>query len=436
MPATFQGDNADIPGQVIIGLEPTSPEHAVRNDDERLDMFADSPGLDAFQRLRVGSPAYVFDNQFTYDLSPLIFEPVTAQSGASVTHDSTNRNALMNFASTPTGGAAYLQSFEHFRYQPGRSQQVFITFNFIATAANCLKFVGYSDGVNGIELQQNGSTVQMVIHSATTNGTQTVTQANWNLDKMNGLGKSGVTLDLTKTQIFVIDFQALYVGRVRVGFDIGGVITYVHQFVHANQIATPYIQTANLPLRVGMTCTGTVSTTMRFICCSISSNGGQEDIGGYGFSVGGSVSAGSGARTHVLSVRPKTTFNSIANRARFVLDSLDVAVTGNSPVLWEVCLGQAISGTTTFADVNATYSAFEYNTAGTISGSPAIVLFSGYVGASNQSKGAISSKISTKYPITLDRAGVVRALGTLSLIATGIGGASAMNATFNWRELR
>ena len=33
-------------------------------------------------------------------------------------------------------------------------------------------------------------------------------------------------------------------------------------------------------------------------------------------------------------------------------------------------------------------------------------------------------------------AGAVRILGTLTLIATGLGGASAMRASFNWREIR
>lgn len=392
--------------------------------------------LDAFSRLRVSSPTYVYDSQFTYDLLSLQWEPITAETDASVAHDATNRCALMTFSSTPTGGKAYLQSYDWFRYQPGRSQMVFVTFNFIETAANCLKFVGYSDGNNGIELQLSGSTLQIVRYSDTGAGDSTITQANWNLDTLNGSGASGITLDVTKAQILVIDFQWLGVGRVRVGFDIDGAIYWAHEFLHANSVSVPYMQSANLPVRVGMTCTDTVSTTMRLVCVSVMSEGGQEDVGGFTFSAEGTVSAGSGSRTHILSVRPKTTFNSIANHIKLVLDSIDIVVTGTFPVLWELCIGQAISGTTTFNDVNATYSAFEYNTAGTISGSPAIVLASGYTGGSATNDIAINRTISLKYPITLDQAGAVRALGTLTLIITGIGGASATRAIFNWREIR
>jgi len=392
--------------------------------------------LDAFSRLRVATPTYVFDSQLTYEIPPLVYETIVLGTGATVAHDSTNRSALMTFASTPTGGKSFLQSFECFRYQPGRSLEVFVTFNFIEAVVNTLKFIGYSDGVNGVELQQDGTTVQLALLSGTGNGNQIVTKANWNIDKLDGTGISGETLDLTKAQIFVIDIQALYTGRVRVGFDIDGRIVPVHEFRHANTVAFPYIQSANLPIRAGMTCTGTVSTTMRFVCASVSSNGGQEDIPGLSFSISGAATAGNGTRVHLLSVRPRATFNSITTRSKFVLESIEITGTGDRPIQWELVLGQAISGTTAFTNVNTGYSTTEFNTAGTISGSPSIVLQSGYVAANGGSRSAPSVSLNNRYPITLDAAGVARSLGTLSLLVTGIGGTTAAMATFNWREIR
>jgi hypothetical protein len=259
------------------------------------------------------------------------------------------------------------------------------------------------------------------------------------LDTLDGSGDannpSGLTLDITKVQILAIDLQALYSGRVRMGFDIGGVVYFAHQFTAANILATPYIQTANLPITCGMTCTGTVSTTMNFICCSVVSEGGEIDIRGRSFSAEGNGTAGNGTRTHILSVRPKTTFNSITNRIKFQLENIATLNQTANPVLWEVVIGQAISGTTTFTDVNATYSAFEFNTAGTISGSPALVVASFYTGG-NTGNGNTLQKFDTKYPITLNAAGAVRSLGTLSLLATAFTGTSACRASFNWREIR
>lgn len=395
----------------------------------------DSPSIDAFGRWRVSAPTYVFDSQQTYNLNPLLWEQIVLNAGATITHDATNRCALMTFAATATGGKAFMQTYECFRYQPGRSQAAFITFNFIETKANCLKFAGYSDGVNGVELQQDGTTVQAVLYTGTSHGTETVAQSSWNLDKLDGTGTSGITLDLTKVQILVIDMQALYVGRVRIGFDIGGTVIYVHQFLHANIDTFPYIQSANLPLRVGMTCTGTVSTTMRFVCCSVLSGGGQLLEAARDFTAEGSVTAASGARTHILSVRPRTTFNSITNRIKLVLGSVDLLVTGNAPILWELAIGQAITGSS-YASVNANHSGFEASSAGTLSGSPEVVIAAGYVASSVQSKGDLSQEFETRYPITLDSAGVVRANGTLTLMVTGIGNTSACRASLNWREVR
>lgn len=186
--------------------------------------IGDGANLDAFSRVRVSNSVTLFDSQLTYGLNPLIYEQVTAETGATITHDSTNRCALMTFASTPTGGTSYMQSYEHIPYQPSKSQLIFCTFNFIEHTTNCLKFAGYGDSNNGIFLESNGTDFQVKIHSNTSNGDQTATQANWNLDVMDGTGVSGKTLDVTKTQILVIDFQALYVGRVRIGFDIDGVV--------------------------------------------------------------------------------------------------------------------------------------------------------------------------------------------------------------------
>jgi hypothetical protein len=398
----------------------------------------DSANLDAFSRLRVSNPLILHNSQFTYDLTPIIMEQITNGSGATIAHDTTNRQALMTFSSTPTGGKSYMQSYEYLPYQPGRSQLIFVTFNMIAAVANTLKFAGYSDGVNGIEFQNNGTVNQFVVYSASSAGNETVTQSSWNLDKMDGTGPSGITLDITKTQILVIDIQALYVGRVRVGFDIGGQIMYAHEFLHANLFSSPYIQSANLPVRCGMTCTGTVSTTMNFICSAVISEGGTEDINIFGYTFqqdSGPISVATGG-THMLSLRPKTTFNSITNRTRVAYIDVEIYNAGNQPVQWQLCVGQAISGTTTYSDVNTTYSSSEYNILGTLSGSPTIVIDGGFVASSGGAKGVTNTAIVSRYPITLDAAGLQRSLGTLTLKCTSLSGTQVVYASIKFREIR
>lgn len=402
--------------------------------------FGDSASVDAFSRLRVSNPLILHNSQFTYDLAPIIYEQIVSGSGAAISHSTTNRCANMTFESTPSGSKAYMQSYEYLPYQPGRSQLIFVTFNMSSAVANVLKFAGYSDGVNGIEFQLDGATKQFKIYSGTGDGSgEVATQSSWNIDKLDGTTASGITLDISKTQILVIDLQALYVGRVRVGFDIGGTIVYAHEFKHANINVNPYIQTANLPVRCGMTCSGTVSTSMNFICAAVISEGGSEDINVYGYTfsqdTAGSVSVGTGG-THLISIRPRGTFNSITNRTRVAFIDVEVYNSGNQAVKWELCLGQAISGTTTYNNVNTDYSSSEYNVAGTLSGSPTIIIDAGWVAASGSTKTMVNTAIISRYPITLNAAGAVRAMGTLTLKAASLSGTQNCYAAIKFREIR
>lgn len=84
----------------------------------------------------------------------------------------------------------------------------------------------------------------------------------------------------------------------------------------------------------------------------------------------------------------------------------------------------------------AAYSAIECSTAGTLSGSPAVVVASGFVAASASQKTVTSRAVTARYPLTLDAAGAVRALGTVTLLATGIGNTSALRAALSWRAVR
>jgi hypothetical protein len=396
--------------------------------------------LDAFQRLRVSSPHCLFDAQFTYGLQDLLFERYIDGAGVQITHDTVNRCALLESITSSIGAQVFMQSYEYMRYYPGISSQILITFNMIEIDADTIKYAGYSDGSNGFEFRVNGTAaageeLELMILSDSAVGDQKVSQPNWNLDKLDGTGKSGITLDVTKTQILAIDFQALYVGRVRFGFVIDGKLIYVHEFLNANLQDNAYIQTANLPIRAGMTCVASSTTSMRLICSSvITENGGNDNIG-YGLSFYNNIIA-STTRTHLLSIRPKTTFNGFVNRGKVSNIQIELMVTGNNPVIWELCLGQATTGATAYADVNTNYSFLEQSINGTANGSPSIIIDSGFIPATAGTKSSATHNIVSKYPITLDSSGAVRSLGTLSLIATTTTGSSTVYGSIKWLEIR
>lgn len=404
----------------------------------------DSPNLDAFSRLRVSNPLTVFSNQFTYDLSPLVFEEYGSGSYG-VTHNTNDRSATIGLFGAPAGDFIYMQSYEYIPYQPGRSQIVFITFNMFPISApnnDTIRTVGLGDNDNGFFFRYNGTLpgLEFVILSSTTLGSQSAVQANWNLDKLDGTGPSGIALNEKETQILVIDFQALYVGRVRFGFDIDGEIIYAHEFTHANTKTFPYIATANLPIRVGMfALNSTGSEQMEFICCSVASEGGLEDAQrfGYTFSQEGGYLTLPNTSTHLMSIRPTTTFNSYTNRIKIVLQSIEIVNIGNRALFWSLGIGATLSGAS-YSNYNTTYSGVEIDTTGAFTSSPAITINSGYLPATIGSGGtAFSSELITKYPITLDALGNPRDFGTLTLSANTVGtGTTDVYYVIKWKEIR
>lgn len=401
----------------------------------------EDPSKDAFGRLRISEPQSLFDAQFTYDRQPLLFDTITIGDSVSISYDNTNKEVDLIMANALPGHSVGMQSFEFFRYQPGKSQLILITFNAGGGVPGVEKVYGYSDGTNGVEFVLDGTTPKFRIISGTDSGTEEVSRSNWNIDKLeDGIfyGRKGdkIKLDFTKTQILVIDLEALYVGRVRVGFDIGGKVYYAHEFNHSNVKTSAYIQSANLPIRAVMTATDTVSTSMSLICSSVMSEAGQEQNYAYHFSTEGIVTAGNGTDTHILSIQPRDSFANSINRSSINMGDIRLINTGNADVIYKVVIGQAITTPTT-ADVNSTYSAAEKLTAGALSGSPAIVIDQGYIPAGAASaSGYFSSSSNLKTPITLRHDGSQRDLGKVTILVQGISGTSAVRCVASWDEIR
>jgi hypothetical protein len=77
-----------------------------------------------------------------------------------------------------------------------------------------------------------------------------IPQSEWNLDTMDGDGPSGYNLDLTKMQMFYIDYSWYGAGFVRFGFrGVDGIVTYCHKVINNNTNSEAYMRSGNLPAR-------------------------------------------------------------------------------------------------------------------------------------------------------------------------------------------
>lgn len=77
-----------------------------------------------------------------------------------------------------------------------------------------------------------------------------IAQTAWNLDRMDGTGPSGYNIDLSKIQMFYIDYSWYGAGAIRFGFkDQAGQVIYCHRFIHNNLQTEAYLRSGNLPAR-------------------------------------------------------------------------------------------------------------------------------------------------------------------------------------------
>lgn len=185
-----------------------------------LNPSAGSPAMDAFSRLRVSEPLTLFETQAQFNANPLRMEPGNSGDGVAPSWSANTRMDTLKVNAGAAGGTSWVQSFQYIPYQPGKGQLIYMTGVLNAGVAGAVKRFGYGDAANGIFYEQNGTSgVRFNRRTSTSGGVvdNPVTQTNWNLDKFDGTGPSGITLDVTKCFILVIDLQFLSIGHHRQG---------------------------------------------------------------------------------------------------------------------------------------------------------------------------------------------------------------------------
>lgn len=296
--------------------------------------------------------------------------------------------------------------------------------------------LGLYDDANGFWFEYGGSTMNVALRTSTSGAPvdTLVAQGSWNLDKLDGTGASGVTLDPAQDQIFVIDFQWLGTGRIRYGFDIAGIIIYCHQLTPANAQNLVSISSPNLPVRYEIISAGggAGTATMTQICSTVVSEGGSDRIG-FPFTVA--------TQTEVTSGNDSNVYGLIAMQlqtgkfaASVIVDALSaISTTANASFLVSLYINPTIAGAAPVY-TNLANSAIKYAllvaanliTLGT-------QIYSVII-ASNRSGGASIAPSEDRLSIGSSIAGVSDTL-VLAVQPIPAQGATKFLAAINWREV-
>jgi hypothetical protein len=414
--------------------------------------------MDAFGKLRVSNPITLLDIRFpgqsvgsnTFLKNSL---QVCSDSSGSYTGSYSN-STLLVFAS---GNGYYIsQSRNYCSYQPGKSL-LFLASGVLYPGNNSYTTrIGYFDNStpvgnilsvkNGLYFEHNGGSYYINISSNSVI-TRSVDQSNWNLDKMDGTGRSGLNLNFTNTQLFVIDMEWLGVGRVRFGFYAYGRIQYCHQFINLNNLFEPYTTSINLPICYSIHSNTTpVSAANGFtqICSTVISEGGYTPLGRPFSIASGSPTAipiTANIEEPILFVRGNTSNTNYYHQNIIPTSFSMICSSTNDLVLYKLVLFLAgtYTGTDpTWSNVNSSYSVAQYapNLSSGYSSTNGIVLDEGYFyGRGTNTFSTLGEVFATQLlQITSDIAGNS---DILALTATFVSSSGSTNVfgTLQWQEL-
>ena len=197
------------------------------------------------------------------------------------------------------------------------------------------------------DITGNTITIDKALHSNRTNSTflfkeiveTLVPQSQWNGDKLDGTGDSGVVLDLSKANFYWLDFAWLGVGSVRMGI-LGpdGSRWTCHTFENPNSKSGPYMATGSLPLHWHNENLGATSgsSSIKAICAAVYSES-RTDYTYWRFADAETASAKSvGSDTvfnPIISLRPKVEYANKSNRVGIYPEQLSVFVSGGPVVI-------------------------------------------------------------------------------------------------------
>lgn len=229
---------------------------------------------------------------------------------------------------TASGDKAAYQSKNYMRYWAYRTHKVTFAVSFDTAKTNQSQRAGMFDANDGwfFEYDENGLSV---VHRTSTSGSPVdtkVARANFNIDKLDGNGPSGLFagggFHLDRGLTLGIDYNWYGTQVIRFFLAYGGEVVFLHQFVFTGQIVgLPFSRSAMLPIKFEVENTGTASagSTMRVGTCSHAvADDASIDVF-YQFSASNGTTAIAATSTTVwqdlLAIRPKSTHNSIENRA-------------------------------------------------------------------------------------------------------------------------
>lgn len=417
----------DMPGFTLVD---TNADALANFNNARM---LDKASYDAFGRQRTSETGQRLDVEFLYDKQPDFFDEIT--NNGTVTFNATTRDLTLSLGDAVDGSYAAMASHP-IPYTPGNSQLIDIT------GVLDLAAIGGGNAEFFLRSSITGSAVEEV-----------VAQADW-INLTEGV-------DWTTSHIFSMDFQSLKVGTIRFFLVQDGSPIQVGSIHNDNERDSGYWQIPNLPVywKIYNDATYTymemgygnddnaigfrykiaanASATMKAICCTVKSESGisLQNMEGLPRSIDNGVTSKSVSTTLIplLSIRPKSTFNTLDNLAIALPRS--ISISPSNPIRLVVIHDGTLT-TPSWADVDDPDSMMEYDVSATaVSGGH--VVFSDYFTTTSNNRSTSSKSILGKTVLWNRKSTAAGITGVLTIAAVRYGGVdSSCVSAIQWDELR
>jgi len=319
----------------------------------------------AFGELEAVEPTPVVQVDFIYNINADMVDSTVTGSGTVTQADSM---AVLQ-TTAATSSSAMIETKRYLKYRPGQGCHIRGTALYTTGVANSEQLFGCWDEQDGLFFGFNGTSFWIMTRNDSVD--TWVAQADWNGDKMDWTGGSsnptGQNLDPTKGNVYQINFQWLGFGMIEFAIEDAntGRFVPVHQVRYANANTVPSLTNPSFPILWSVeNTTNNTNITLKGASCVWEIEGKIEYLWPTN-AIGNSKTGITTTLTNIITIRNKSTYQTITNRTPVNLLKYSLSVDGNKPAEYQLIKNTTLGGTPSYTDISTNTSVIDYDTAGT-----------------------------------------------------------------------
>lgn len=309
-----------------------SPGNSLKIDSDgsaQVNFKGGDPNIDVFGFLQTSQSSNLDSHNFIYSDTPDKYVDINL-NGGEITHSTSSSSITLKVDSS-------VDSYTKRRSRTIYPHETGVGNNYIASVAigdegkdNVVRRWGLGTDTDGVYFEIFGTEFNVVIRNSSTGSIveSKVPRELWNGDKLDNENRSSFILDISKFNLYFIDYQWLGVGLVKFGvISPHGDKIPIHTFWNANKSILPWSSISSFPIFFEQFNTDITasSSEMKSVCVAISRQNSDSSFTGSLYDLTTPETKDySGTASHLFSAKFKETINGRSNYMGILPTILDV----------------------------------------------------------------------------------------------------------------